>query len=294
MNRLISYYIDQKFNNKTVEYFLKSEGFSTKLITYIKRTEDGLTIKDSQVYTNHVLKEGDTLKVFALEEIESKNIVPKDMKIDIIFEDEDIMIINKEAMVPIHPSQGNFDNSLANAIMYYFQQKGVKFVFRCINRLDKNTTGLLIIAKNMISASILSKMMQNREIYREYRAIVSGIIEENGIINAPIAREADSTITRCIDFNNGDSAITHFQRISYQNHYSYVSISLETGRTHQIRVHMKYIGHNLLGDSLYEGDCSRMGRHALHSYKLIFNHPITKERMEFVSEIPEDMSELLL
>lgn len=293
MKRVVEYEVSKDFDGKTVEYMLKQNGFSTKIITHVKKTEGGITINGNTVRTNHTLLLGETLKVTLIENMGSENIVPVDGSIDIIYEDEDIMVINKKADIPIHPSQGNFYNSLANYVAFYFKEKNEDFTYRCINRLDRNTTGLLIVAKNMLSAAILSKMVSKREIYREYRAIVSGCIGEEGIIDAPIAREEESIITRCVDYNRGDRAITYYRRLQYKNNMSLVGIKLETGRTHQIRVHMKYIGHTLLGDSLYGGDCSKINRQALHSYKLIFQHPITKKKLEFTNHLPNDMMHLI-
>jgi 23S rRNA pseudouridine1911/1915/1917 synthase len=293
MNRKLEYVITKSIDGITVQELLKRNGYSTKVITHVKRTELGLSIEGAKVLTNRILKAGETLNVLIEEEHGSQNIVPTNIPVDIIYEDKDILIINKNADVPIHPSQGNFYNTLANAVAYYYDNKGTSFVYRCINRLDRDTTGLLIVAKNMLSGCILSDMMCNRQIKREYHAIVSGTINESGVIDAPIAREEGSTILRCVDNQNGERAITYFKRLEIKNDFSYISLRLETGRTHQIRVHMKHLGHTLMGDSLYGGDMTMITRQALHSYRLTFLHPITKEPMEFISEIPLDMKMLI-
>ncbi len=160
---------------------------------------------------------------------------------------------------------------------------------RCMNRLDKDTTGLLILAKNMYSASLLSTMIKNREVHREYLAIATGFVPYQGIIDKPIGRVDGSTIEREVNLITGDPARTHFKRLAYKNGYSLVSLKLETGRTHQIRVHMKSIGHPLPGDFLYNPDYSIIQRQALHSYRLSFAHPITKEPLVFTAPLPEDM-----
>ncbi|BCN32485.1 RluA family pseudouridine synthase [Anaeromicropila herbilytica] len=293
MKRILSYEINEDYAGLSIQEFLKQQGYSTKVITYVKRTDMGLCIHGERVRTNHILRLGEVLKVSIVEEVGSINIVPTNIPIQIVYEDEDILIINKAADVPIHPSQGNFDNTLANMVAYYFEAQGEKVVFRCINRLDRDTTGLLILAKNMLSGCILSDMMVKREIQREYHAIVSGHIVESGTIDAPIAREVASTILRCVDFENGERAVTHFNRLKITNECSYVALKLETGRTHQIRVHMQYMGHTLLGDSLYGGDKDRIGRQALHSYRLQFKHPITKEILDFIAPIPVDMRKII-
>ena len=200
------------------------------------------------------------------------------------------MVINKPADMPIHPSQGNYDNTLANAVAYYYAQKGEPFTYRCINRLDRDTTGLLILAKHMYSASLLSDMVKNRKIHREYLAVAEGKTPSSGIIDAPIRRVDGSTIERQVDYEQGDYACTHYKRLCYKNGYSLVSLTLKTGRTHQIRVHMKHIGHPLPGDFLYNPNYHVIKRQALHSHCLSFEHPITKEPLTFSSPLPDDMA----
>lgn len=198
--------------------------------------------------------------------------------------------------MPIHPSINNHEKTLANAVMYYFREKGEAFVYRCVNRLDRDTSGLLILAKNMFSAAVLYRQSAERRIHREYLAIAAGEIPEEGIIDAPIARAADSAIMRCVDFSCGERAVTHYRRLLYskENDCSLLRIRLETGRTHQIRVHMKYIGHPLLGDFLYHPTAiEQMKRQALHSWSLAFTHPVTGKQMHFTALPPSDMQEIL-
>ena len=161
--------------------------------------------------------------------------------------------------------------------------------FRPVYRLDRDTTGLLIVAKHLLSASILSDMVGKREIHREYLAIVKGIPPENGTISAPIGRKKGSAILREVNFETGEPAVTHFARLEIRNGLSLVSLKLETGRTHQIRVHMGYIGCPLIGDYLYYPECSRISRQALHSHRLSFLHPITGKALSFTAPLPEDM-----
>ena len=193
--------------------------------------------------------------------------------------------------MPRHPSLNNYRNSLANALMYYYQAQGLPFIFRCTNRLDRDTSGLTVIAKHLVSSSILSALAVNHEITREYLAIVRGIPAPSaGTINAPIGRTGSSLIERKIDFENGEHAVTHYRVLDTKNGHSLVSLILETGRTHQIRVHMKYIGYPLIGDYLYNPDMEHMRRQALHSYRLAFRHPISGEQMAFTAPLPEDMN----
>ena len=216
------------------------------------------------------------------------------LPLDIIYEDEDIIVVNKPAGMPVHPSLNNYRNSLANALMYYYQAQGLPFIFRCTNRLDRDTSGLTVIAKHLVSSSILSALAVKHEITREYLAIVRGVpVPPAGTINAPVGRTGSSLIERKIDFEHGEHAVTHYRVLDTKNGHSLVSLILETGRTHQIRVHMKYTGYPLIGDYLYNPDMEHINRQALHSYRLAFRHPVTGEPLEFTAPLPEDMRRVL-
>ena len=294
MKRIFNYTIPTEYNNHTLLSFLKDKLYSSQIIAHLKRTENGILLNGEWGRVRDVLHTGDELTIQLIEDDSSENIVPMKLPLDIVYEDEDILVVNKPADMPIHPSQGNYDNTLANAVAHYYEEKGEHFTYRCINRLDRDTTGLLIIAKHMYSASLLSEMVANREIHREYLAIATGLVPESGCVEAPIGRVDGSTIERKVDFEHGDYALTHFRRLDYQNGYSLVSLKLATGRTHQIRVHMKHIGHPLPGDFLYNPDYSVIQRQALHSHKLVFMHPISNKKMEFTAPIPEDMNSILM
>lgn len=302
MKRIFTYHINECHAGITIHDFLRAEGYSRSLLIQLKKSQEGIRVNGTWQLCKYRLQAGDTLQTLIIDEISSEQIPPTPMELAIIYEDEDILVVNKPADTPIHPSRNNYDNSLANGVSYYFQEKGEPFVFRCINRLDRDTTGLTIIAKNALSACILSDMVKNREIIREYRCLADGLLAGNGTINAPIGRVNDSLIERKVDFEKGETAITHYTVLKNYDTYSYVSLHLETGRTHQIRVHMNYVGHPLLGDFLYHPDYPLgqshankpvIGRQALHAYRLQFRHPITKERMDFIAEMPEDMRKLL-
>ena len=293
MKRIFSYTIPEEFHNRSLLEFLKHKKYSSQIITHLKRTEEGILLNGVWARVRDKLQTNDILTIQLIEETSSENIVPSKLPLAIVYEDEDLLIINKESNRPIHPSQGNYDNTLANAVAYYFQEKNEYFTYRCVNRLDRDTTGLLIIAKHMYSASLLSDMVHKREIHREYLAIASGKVPSEGTIIAPIARVDGSTIERQVDEEQGEYACTHFQTLEYKNGYSLVKLELETGRTHQIRVHMKHIGHPLPGDFLYNPDYSIIKRQALHSYRLRFIHPITGNECCFTAELPEDMKQFL-
>ena len=286
MNRVLTYEITAEQAGTKIGDFLRTAGYSRHVIIHLKKTENGILLNGEWAYVGQFLKEGDHLEIRIIEFESSEQIVPAELPLDIVYEDEDLLIINKPADMPIHPSINNYDNTLANVLMWYYQQKGETFVYRCINRLDRDTTGLLIVAKNMLSGGILSDMSKKREIHREYLAIAEGEVPQKGVIDAPIARKEESVIERCVDFEKGDRAVTHYWRLDYRNGYSLVRLKLETGRTHQIRVHMKYLGHPLTGDYLYNPDYRILNHQALHSWKLAFRHPITGAQMQFKADPP--------
>ncbi|MGN1267428.1 MAG: RluA family pseudouridine synthase, partial [Dorea sp.] len=208
--------------------------------------------------------------------------------------DEDIIVINKSAGMPIHPSLNNYTNSMANALAWYYQEQGKPFIFRCSNRLDRDTSGLTVVAKHLVSGNILSCMVRDREFHREYLAIVRGkVTPACGTIDAPLARKEGTIIERCVDWENGEKAITHYKVLEQINGHSLVQLKLETGRTHQIRIHMKHLGFPLVGDYLYNPDMEYIQRQALHSHKIAFTHPISGIPMEFTADLPEDMQNIL-
>ena len=290
MERIFEYQITAAEEGRKIGDFLREKGYSRHLIRQLKETEDGLLRNAQPTFTTVALKAGDRIRVRLLEKAEgSEAIMPAPLPFEIVYEDEDLLVVNKPADMPIHPSFQNHGNTLADALTWHYQQHGEDFVYRCINRLDRDTTGLLIVAKHLISASILSDMVGKREIHREYLAIVKGIPPENGTISAPIGRKKGSAILREVNFETGEPAVTHFARLEIRNGLSLVSLKLETGRTHQIRVHMGYIGCPLIGDYLYYPECSRISRQALHSHRLSFLHPITGKALSFTAPLPEDM-----
>ena len=290
MERIFEYQITAAEEGRKIGDFLREKGYSRHLIRQLKETEDGLLRNAQPTFTTVALKAGDRIRVRLLEKAEgSEAIMPAPLPFEIVYEDEDLLVVNKPADMPIHPSFQNHGNTLADALTWHYQQHGEDFVYRCINRLDRDTTGLLIVAKHLLSASILSDMVGKREIHREYLAIVKGIPPENGTISAPIGRKKGSAILREVNFETGEPAVTHFARLEIRNGLSLVSLKLETGRTHQIRVHMGYIGCPLIGDYLYYPECSRISRQALHSHRLSFLHPITGKALSFTAPLPEDM-----
>lgn len=304
MKRILTYPITESDSDQRIYDFLCHHGYSRHIRTWLKQHPGSVRLNGEEALFYFPLKNGDLLEISLEEEHPSENIVPVDLPIHIVYEDEDLMVIDKPADMPVHPSIGNYENTLANAAAWYFHRQDIPFVFRCINRLDRDTTGLLILAKHMLSGAILSDQMKKRAIHRTYLAITEGKTDPAGTIDSPIGRTDQSLILRQVDHENGDSACTHYLQKCWhpktfypetlpvpQDGLSLVQLQLETGRTHQIRVHMTSIGHPLIGDTLYNPKTALMNRQALHSYRLAFTHPVTGASLEFTSPLPEDMAE---
>lgn len=289
MDRIFHYQITENEQNTTVLDFLRKKGFSRHILSSMKADKEALTRNGQRIGGREHLLAGDHFRVRLLETIDSDGIVPVSMPLSILYEDEDILVINKPADMPVHPSIGNYTNTLANGVTAYLDAKGEHSPFRCINRLDRDTSGALILAKNAFSAAVLSTQMRNRQIRRTYLAVVEGITPPNGTISAPISRVDDSVIERHVDFLHGEPAVTHYERLETKNEHSLLEIHLETGRTHQIRVHMEYIGHPLPADYLYHPEYDCFKRQPLHSLQLEFRHPVTDKSMCLLAPVPEDM-----
>ena len=235
------------------------------------------------MFTNHILAAGDLLEIRLRESVSSPNILPAPVPFTLVYEDEDLLVIDKPAGTPVHPSQGNYDNTLANGLADYFLSRGEPFVYRCINRLDRDTTGLLLVARHALSASVLSAQMTRRRIHRTYCAIVTGLTPPEGTIDRPHCQKTPgSIIERWVDPEHGNRRSPFSDAVAGKD-FSLLKLQLETGRTHQIRVHMAASGHPLLGDTLYAPDAphSPILRQALHSWRLEFRHPLTKEATAF-------------
>ena len=265
---------------------------SDRLLSKLKRSQQ-IFLNNVPCYVNEKISFGDTISVCLDFEEESENILPKKINLNVLFEDDAVLIINKPSGIPVHPSILHFDDSISNGIKYYFDTINLKRKIRPVNRLDKDTSGIVIFAKNEYIQEKLIKQMKNNVFKKEYYAILEGnLAKSSGIINAPISRKENSIIEREIN-NNGSTSITHFQLIknfSFQDQkLCFVKFVLETGRTHQIRVHSKYIGHPILGDSLYGNKSKLISRQALHAYKVEFIHPISSRKITIVAELPEDM-----
>ena len=266
----------------TVGDYLRGRcGVSARLLKKLKHREGGLTCNGGFIRSIDPVRKGDIIVLDIGEE--SKAVPNPALRADIAYEDENIIVFDKPADMPVHQSARHRDDTLAN----YFAHLYPELTFRSVNRLDKDTSGLCVIAKDAHTANL----MQGR-CGKVYYACVHGTPEISGTIDAPIARERESIITRCVR-EDGQRSFTHYRRIASNGRYSLMEIRLETGRTHQIRVHFAHIGHPLAGDDLYGGSLDDIGRQALHCGQITFTHPFTGEEVTVTSELPEDMSALI-
>lgn len=274
------------------EFLLEQKGLSRKSLSKIKQ-KGRLLVNGRDVTVRAMLQEGDKVTVIFPEEEMSSYLKPEPMPLDIIYEDEEILLINKPAHVCVHPTSSHKEGTLANGVIHYWQKKGWTRTFHAVSRLDMDTSGLILIAQNRFSHHQLAKQQRARQIERRYYALVEGVVaDEKGVIEAPIGRKAGSIIEREVRSDGQYAKTLFWVRRRYTN-YTWLELQLVTGRTHQIRVHLKHIGHPLLGDQLYGGSQTLITRQALHAYALRFKHPRTARPLSFQAPLPEDMNRLL-
>lgn len=279
--RIIEFKISDKDSGKQIRTFLKEFGVSSSLLTRLKQTENGITVNENFAKTIDILNCGDILKI----KIENRGHmpVPVKMEIEIPYEDKDIIVLNKPPFMPVHESRNHRGDTLSNFVAFHMDEDTA---FRAVYRLDRDTSGLVLVAKNELAASKLAG-----KIKKDYYAVCSGIISERKTIELPVARCGKSIIKREVN-PNGEWAVTHLTPISTKNSSTLLKINLETGRTHQIRVHLAHIGHPLLGDTLYGNDKTIM-RQALHCKDIYFIHPITNKELHISCDFPKDIKELI-
>ncbi len=290
----LKYIVNNLSNYTIVRQVLKNEfNMSNRLITKLKQN-NLIYLNNMETYLDKELCIGDIITCEINFEESSENIIPTKMDLKIIYEDDSFLVVDKPYNMAVHPSILHYENSLSNGVKYYFESIDLNKKIRPVNRLDRDTTGIVIFAKNEYIQESLIKQMQSSKFYKEYLAILDGNLKNTkGTINASISRKKGSIIERCID-ENGSKAISHYEVIDGKNNLSLVKFVLETGRTHQIRLHSKHIGHPIIGDTLYGKESNLISRQALHCHKILFIHPITKTKIEFISQIPEDMTKVLI
>ncbi|MCM8710386.1 RluA family pseudouridine synthase [Clostridium sp. SYSU_GA19001] len=292
MNNKLLYKVAEKEQDmKLREYLKKVAKLSTRLIKSAAM-QGRIEVNNKKAKLNHILKENDIITFDVIKE-ETQNIEPEKMNLEVIYEDTDIIVVNKPPKMVVHPTKSYPKGTLANGLLYYFREKGENCIVRLVSRLDMDTSGLIIIAKNQFSHMALARDMQSQVFEKSYLAVVHGKFNEaEGTIDLPIYRPTDDSIKRIID-ERGQKSITHYKILEEFKGGSLVKLTLETGRTHQIRVHLSYIGHPIYGDILYGIEEDLIKRQALHAYRLVFPHPRTSKLITLEIGLPEDIKNLI-
>lgn len=290
---ILKYIVDKNDSGKTINEIINQKFcLSNRLFTKLIR-DKRIFVNDKNMDTRLKASENDKITIDLNYDEDNSNIVSKQMDLDIVYEDEGMVIINKPLGIAIHPSIRHYEDSIASGVKYYFESLGIHKKIRPVNRLDLNTSGLVIFAKNEYVQENLIKQMQTKTFTKEYLAIVTGILEnKKGIIDKPIARKDGSIIERCVS-ETGQRAITEYEVIREFGNNSLVKCKLLTGRTHQIRVHFADIGHPLLGDSLYGEKSDLIEGQALHCYKLKFLHPVTTKELVIKCDLSNELNNTL-
>ncbi len=279
----LNFEVPVEYDNRILKEFLRNYcNVSVQLMINLKKEHNGICVNGEHRTVIEKIKKND--KVTLTLPIDKNNIKAIKMPIDIKYEDEHLLIVNKPANMPVHPTScGHFEDTLANAVSYYMREKNEMYTIRAINRLDKDTVGLVVITKNSYSAYTLGTNIE-----KTYLAVCQGKVQGSGTIDIGIKREEGRSIQRIADVN-GQRAITHYKALEYNKGHTLVELKLETGRTHQIRVHMSHIGHPLAGDDMYGGDKSLIKHQALHCKEIKFIHPISKKSMHIIAPIPHEI-----
>ena len=282
----------EKDAGRKVKYFVRGDmGVSYGQCAALK-ARDGLLVNGAPVHANHVLTPGDVVTVL-LEDPVTGTVTPEDGPVDVVYEDEDVLVIDKPAPLATQCSPKQPGGTLENRLACRYRDRE-SFAFRPLNRLDRGTSGLMAAAMNAHACQRLQKQLHTDDFVREYLAVVEGRMEGEGVIDAPIAKEEAATVRRVVDFERGRRAVTRYRAEKSGERYSLVRLRLETGRTHQIRVHLAHVGHPVAGDFLYGAEDPRLpGRFALHSAYIRFVHPVTGEIVERESPLPEALAALM-
>ena len=277
-------------NNERIDKYLSINTELSRTLISKMIDEEYILVNNKKTKSNYKVKDGDIISIDESFKV-STDIVPEKMDLNIVYEDDDIIIINKPSGMVVHPGNGNYSGTLVNGLMYYTNNlSDINGEVRpgIVHRIDKDTSGLIMIAKNNKSHEVLSEYFQNKTITRTYIALIKGELNTNSAtIDAPIGRSENDRKKMAVTAKNSKNAVTHLTVLKRYKGYTLVRLKLDTGRTHQIRVHMAYIGHPVYNDPVYTNDkCSSFGQF-LHSYSMDFIHPIKKEEMHFECELPE-------
>ncbi|MCO7174529.1 RluA family pseudouridine synthase [Sporolactobacillus kofuensis] len=276
------------------DYLKKEIKVSRRALSAIKYKGGKLLVDGQERSVRHVLQEGERLTVIFPQETPSDFLSDEEMDLDIVYEDDTVLIVNKPAGIPVIPSHQYPSGTLANGLLRYFKNENLASTVHIINRLDRNTSGLMLVAKHRFSHERFFKMQKRKDIHRRYLAIVEGnVLQDHGTIDAPIGRKDGSAIERMVDWQSGRRSVTHYKVLKRGVGWTLVVVRLQTGRTHQIRVHFASIGYPLLGDDLYGGKMDQINRQALHSFEVSFIHPFTDEMIHIHKQCPEDMVRLI-
>lgn len=286
--------ITNEYNGMSIHDYLRSvHSFSRRLLKNVKEVPENIQVNGVNQTVRGTLAVGDMLAVIFPPEKTGVGLTPEDIPLSIIYEDDDVLVIDKPAGIATIPSFKHVNGTIANAVLGHYKQQHIPYTVHIVTRLDRDTSGLMLIAKHQYSHSLLAKDQKTRKINRNYCAIVEGNIHpKQGTIDANIGRKEGSIIERKV-VGTGKKAITHYRVEQESSKYALVNIELETGRTHQIRVHFSHIGHSLAGDDLYGGQTENIDRQALHCQALTFSHPFTKKVMQFHSAPPTSFIQLI-
>ena len=289
--------VTKEHDGMTVLQILKNTVcLSGAMIKHIKFLDDGIVLNGERVTVRRIVREGDILELNTSDNIVTSDISPCNLPLDIVYEDSELVIPDKPAFMPTHPSHGHYDDTVANALAYRYKDMGDPYIFRPVNRLDRNTSGLLIVARNRISAGRLAKSMAEKKINKKYIAVLDGVLtDDEGVIDTYMRRTAESIIVRevCGKEEGADHALTRYKVLFRSEKNCVVLAEPITGRTHQLRVHFASLGCSITGDDLYGKECEYISRHALHATEISFPHPSNNELMRFSAPIHSDMRYLI-
>lgn len=287
--------ISEQNAGKTVFDILKWDiGISSRMLTRLKKSDTGILVNGEHVTVRRILLCGDELEVESEREVvKERAIEPCNIPIDVIYEDEDIIAVNKPCNMPTHPSHGHYTDTLANALAWYYRDRD--FTFRAVSRLDRDTSGVVVVAKNQLSAARLSKSHINGEIKKTYLAVLQGELEGSGGVIEGYIRRLDDGIIKRGNFESGaesEYAKTLYRVVGVGGGVTAVLVRPVTGRTHQIRVHFSSMGYSLEGDEIYGGSHDKIARQALHAVAISFPHPSSRKTIDLTAKLPHDMLEI--